>query len=132
MEPMQCHVLVVVEWEGVATVEQHRSWVLSARVCKAGKYGTHHPHWVGLDASVELEGADAAVGWWESSVQCGETARCVVCAWMGEQGVCRSIRLPRNPLKCSRDRALLHYAAVSLESSCRSVRAITKGVGSEH
>ena len=57
----------------------------------------HPPPARGLDAPVELEGADAAVGWWESSVQCGETARGVVCAWMGEQGVCRSIRLPPQP-----------------------------------
>jgi hypothetical protein len=97
-EPLQCHMLAVVEWEGVATVEQHRSWVLSARVCKAGRHGTHHLHWVGFRCTVELEGADAAVGWWESSVQCGDTAR-GVCAWMRSQarGGCRSIRLPPQP-----------------------------------
>ena len=123
MEPMQCHMLVVVEWEGVATVEQHRSWVLSARVFKAGRHGTHHLHWVGFRCTVELEGADAAVGWWESSVQCGETARCVVCAWMGEQGVCAGASAShRNPLLLSRQgtatlRSCLDIAIVHVYSS---------------
>jgi hypothetical protein len=51
----------------------------------------HPPPARGLDAPVELEGADAAVGWWESSVQCGETARCVMCMGEVARGVCRSI-----------------------------------------
>ena len=101
MEPLQCHVLVFVEWEGVATVQQHRSWVLSARVCKAGRHGTHHLHWVGFGCTVELEGADAAVRWWESSVQCGETARCVMCMGEVARGVCRSIP-PQSFLMLSR------------------------------
>jgi hypothetical protein len=93
--------LVVEEWEGVATVQQHRSWVLSARVCNAGKHGTHHLHCVGFGCTVELEGADAAVRWWESSVQCGETARCVMCMGEVARGVCRSIP-PQSFLMLSR------------------------------
>ena len=101
MEPLQCHVLVGEEWEGVATVDQHRSWVLSARVCNAGKHGTHHLHWVGFRCTVEQEGADAAVRWWESSVQCGETARCVMCMGEVARGVCRSIP-PQSVMMLSR------------------------------
>ena len=46
---------------------------------------------LGFRCTVELEGADAAVRWWESSVQCGETARCVMCMGEVARGVCRSI-----------------------------------------
>jgi hypothetical protein len=59
----------------------HWSWVPSARVCSAGRHGgTHRTGW---GVAVELEGADAAVGWWE---------RCSESGWelcsVGVQGVC--------------------------------------------